>query len=531
MSSNASFFNTRYLGRDIRAGVVVFFVAIPLCLGIAIASGAPPLAGLITGMVGGLIVALASGSPLSVSGPAAGLTAIVLGIIEQYGYGGLLYATVLAGLIQIGLGFARMGIIGAFVPSGVIKGMLAGIGLILIGTQVPLAIGHGADTEAGITTPGLLADGFSPIALTITLVCLTILAFFETPLAKRYPKLAIIPPPLLAVIVGVLMSLAVQASGTGFALSPEQYVSLPDLEGPASLLASLESPDLSYWLAPGIYLSAITIALVASLETLLSVEAVDEMDPMGRKSSTHRELCAQGMGNTLCGLIGGLPMTAVVVRSSANVQAGGRTPLASFVHGLLLLVSVAFLAFALETIPLSALAAILLFTGYKLTKPALIAAQYRAGWQRFIPFVVTIVAILATDLLIGVLMGIVVALYFLIRAHYRSAMSMTTQGDFALLRFNSEVSFLNRQSLRHFLSRVPDDGHLVIDASATQFIDPDIREDLTHFIGGAPKRGITVELRGLDRHTATYTEAHKRRAAEPISAQDTHWDGHQAEPN
>ncbi|WP_423821994.1 SulP family inorganic anion transporter [Salinisphaera sp. SPP-AMP-43] len=520
MSETSSQIDTRYLGRDIRSGIVVFFVAIPLCLGIAIASGAPPLSGLIAGMVGGLVVSWASGSQLSVSGPAAGLTAIVLGVIDQYGYGGLLFATVLAGLIQIGLGFARMGIIGAFVPSGVIKGMLAGIGLILIGTQVPLALGHGAETEAGLTSPGALISGISPLAIAITVVCLAILVFFETPLAKRYPKLAIVPPPLIAVIVGVAMSMGAHWMGSGLALSAQQHVSLPGLDGPASLLASLQTPDFSHWLSPGIYLSALTIALVASLETLLSVEAVDEIDPLGRKSSTHRELGAQGIGNMLSGLIGGLPMTAVIVRSSANVQAGGRTRLASFVHGVLLVASVAFVAFALEAIPLAALAAILLFTGYKLARPAIISAQWRAGFQRFAPFAVTIVAILATDLLIGVLTGMVVALYFLIRAHYRSAMSMTHQGQHALLRFNSEVSFLSRDALRHHLSRVPENGHLVIDASTTRFIDPDIREDIDRFVSGAPERGITVELRGLDRHTATYTEANARRAATPATSED-----------
>lgn len=511
MSDSPSLIDTRYLARDIRSGIVVFFVAIPLCLGIAIASGAPPLSGLIAGMVGGLVVAWASGSQLSVSGPAAGLTAIVLGVIEAYGYGGLLLATVLAGVVQLVLGLLRMGIIGAFVPSGVIKGMLAGIGLILIGTQIPLALGHGAETEAGLTTPGALLAGIAPMALVITGVCLAILVFFETPLAKRYPKLAIVPPPLIAVVVGVGLSVIARASGSDLALSAEQHVQLPGLDGPAAFFGALQMPSLEHLATPGIYIAGVTIALVASLETLLSVEAVDEMDPLGRKSPTHRELKAQGIGNMVSGLIGGLPMTAVIVRSSANVQAGGRTRLASFTHGILLLVSVAFLAFALETIPLAALAAILLFTGYKLARPALIAAQYRAGWQRFIPFAVTIVAILATDLLIGVLTGIAVALYFLIRAHYSGAMKLTRQGEHALLRLNSEVSFLNRQDLRNQLSAVPENGHLIIDASATRFMDPDIREDIDHFVAGAPERGIAVELRGMDRHTATYTEVDKRR--------------------
>lgn len=519
MTESSSPIDTRYIGRDIRSGIVVFFVAIPLCLGIAIASGAPPLSGLIAGMVGGLVVAWASGSQLSVSGPAAGLTAIVLGVIEVYGFGGLLMATVLAGLIQIALGIARMGIIGAFVPSGVIKGMLAGIGLILIGTQIPLALGHVADTDAGLTSPGLLAQGVSPLALIITGVCLAILIFFETPLAKRYPRLAVLPPPLIAVLVGVGISLAARTGDSALALGAAQHVQLPGLDGPAAFLAALQLPEFGHLTTPGIYLAGLTIALVASLETLLSVEAVDELDPLGRKSPTHRELKAQGLGNLVSGFIGGLPMTAVIVRSSANVQAGGRTRLASFVHGVLLLVSVVFLAYALETIPLAALAAILLFTGYKLARPALIAAQYRAGWQRFIPFATTIIMILATDLLIGVLSGMAVALYFLVRAHYSGAMSLTVNGRHALLRLNSEVSFLNRQDLRNRLAEVPENGHLIIDASANRFMDPDIREDIDHFVAGASERGIAVEVRGMDRHTATYAEVDQRRAADPALAE------------
>ena len=492
--------HARYLGRDLRAGIVVFLVAIPLCLGIAIASGAPPVAGLITGIVGGVVVSWASGSPLSVSGPAAGLTAIVLQVINEFGYPGLLLATVLAGLIQIGLGYARMGIIGAFVPSGVIKGMLAGIGLILIGTQIPLAIGHAPGSDAKLTQPGSLLDGITPLAVGITLLCLAILIFFETPFAKRFPKLAIIPPPLLAVLAGAGISMLVQSTNPGLALAANQHVSLPGLDGPASLLGAITFPDFYQLTEIGIYVAAITLALVASLETLLCVEAVDELDPLGRKSPTHRELGAQGVGNVVSGMIGGLPMTSVIVRSSANVQAGGRTRIASFVHGLLLFGSVAFAAFALEAIPLAALAAVLLFTGYKLARPAIIASQWHAGKRRFLPFAATIIAILATDLLIGVITGIVVALYFLMRAHYKSAISMTMDGSHGLLRFNSEVSFLNRQLLRSYLTRVPEGGHIVIDASAAHFIDPDVIEDIDHFVAGAPERNIGCEVHGLERH-------------------------------
>lgn len=507
----SSFLDTRYFGRDLRAGIVVFFVAIPLCLGIAIASGAPPLSGLIAGMIGGLVVSLLSGSQLSVSGPAAGLTAIVLGVIHSYGFGGLLFATVLAGILQVVLGYFRAGVIGAFVPTGVIKGMLAGIGLILIGTQIPLALGHGAESNVNLTEPLELLAPAAPLAIFITVLGLALLFAIDGKLGERFPALRVVPAPLIVVVLGVVISWVAGMMGSGYALNESQHVQLPGLEGPASFFAALQLPDFSYWSEPGIYISAITIALVASLETLLSVEAVDEMDPLGRKSPTHRELKAQGAGNFISGLIGGLPMTAVIVRSSANVQSGGRTRLASFIHGILLVVSVAFLAFALETIPLAALAAVLLYTGYKLAKPALMLAQYRAGWQRFIPFVVTILVLLYTDLLTGVVAGLLVATYFLIKANYHSALSFTQNGDHGLLRLNTEVSFLNRQELRNYMHSVPEGGHLVIDASSTRFMDTDIREDIEHFVDGAEKRDITVELRGMDRHTATYAEAEQRR--------------------
>lgn len=506
MNPISNLFDTRYIGRDVRAGIVVFFVAIPLCLGIAIASGAPPISGLIAGMIGGLVISLASGSQLSVSGPAAGLTVIVLAAIEEFGYGGLLFATLLAGGLQLLFGVLRLGIIGAYVPNGVIKGMLAAIGLILIGTQIPLALGHGAETEAGLADPQALFAQISPLAVLITIVGLAILLGFETAAVQRRPWLRIIPAPLIVVVFGVAVSAVAAATGSSLALDATRHVQLPGIEGPVSLAQTLRLPDFSHWMTPGIYLTAVTIALVASLETLLSIEAVDDMDPLGRTSPPHRELRAQGLGNMVSGLIGGLPITAVIVRSSANVQFGGRTRLASFTHGILLVASVAFLAFALEQIPLACLAAILLHTGYKLARPALVMAQYRRGWQRFIPFVTTVGAILATDLLVGVLIGILCATCFLVRANYRTALSFTQSGNHSLLRLNTEVSFLNRQELRDYLAQVPDGGELIVDASASRFIDADIREDIDHFVEGAGNRGITVELKHYEGRSATYLD-------------------------
>lgn len=504
MLSLSPLFDRRYLGRDLRAGIVVFFVAIPLCLGIAIASGAPPIAGLIAGMVGGLVISLASGSQLSVSGPAAGLTVIVLAAIEEFGYGGLLLATLLAGAMQVGFGLLRLGVIGAYVPSGVIKGMLAAIGLILIGTQIPLALGHGAETDASLATPNALLDRISPLAVLITVVGLAILLAFETRWVQDRAWLRSIPAPLIVVAFGVAVSAIASASGSPLALDAARHVQLPGIDGPGALVDALRLPDFSHWLSPGIYVTAATIALVASLETLLSVEAVDDMDPLGRTTPAHRELGAQGLGNMVSGLIGGLPVTAVIVRSSANVQFGGRTRLASFTHGVLLTASVGFLAFALERIPLACLAAILLHTGYKLARPALVLAQFRRGWQRFLPFAVTVGAILVTDLLEGVLIGMACATWFLVRANCRSALAFTQSGAHALLRLNTEVSFLNRRELRDHLARVPAGGALIIDASATRFIDADIREDIDRFVDGAAERGITVELKRYQGVSASY---------------------------
>lgn len=515
MTTPTGLFDKRFIGRDLRAGVVVFFIAVPLCLGIAIASGAPPISGLIAGMVGGVVVTLVSGSSLSVSGPAAGLTVIVLGAIEQFGYEGLLFATLIAGGLQLLLGVVKFGVISSYVPNGVIKGMLAAIGLILIGTQIPLALGHGTGGEASISTPGALIDGIEPLALIITGIGLAILVLFETPMIKNNAVLHNLPGPLLVVVFGIALSVGVEAVGSSLALSEAAHVQLPGLNGPMDLLGALQLPDFSLWLTPGIYMTALTIALVASLETLLCIEAVDNMDPMGRASPRNRELTAQGMGNMVCGAIGGIPVTSVIVRSSANLQFGGRTRLASLTHGILLIVSVAFLAFALEQIPLACLAAILLHTGYKLAKPALVSEQFRRGWYAFIPFMVTIGAILVTDLLVGVLIGMMVSTYFLVQANYQSALTFTKSGDHNLLRLNTQVSFLNRQEMRDYLALVPNGGYLIVDAWDAQFIDPDIREDLDHFAERAHERDITVEFK---HYTTEEGERTKQEAAEMSKA-------------
>ncbi|WP_438765523.1 SulP family inorganic anion transporter [Kushneria sp. TE3] len=490
------------LSQDLPAGIVVFLVAIPLCLGISLASGAPPLSGLIAGIVGGIVVSLFSGSSLSVSGPAAGLTVIVLGAVEQIGLSGLFVATVLAGVLQLVFGFLRLGRIGAFVPSAVIKGMLAAIGLILILNQIPLALGLSQDSDVSLLNIGALMAGLSPVALAIAAVSLVILISWEQPfmpaVIKRFPA------PLVAVLVAIAMDRLALSMGLPGALEAGQRISLPGLGGPGDFIEQLQLPVVADLLKPQVYMTAVTLALVASLETLLSLEAVDKIDPLKRHSPPHRELKAQGIGNIVSGMVGGLPITAVIVRSSANVQAGGRTRLASFVHGILLLCSVAFVAGALEFIPLACLAAVLVHTGYKLARPATILAHYHQGWQRFVPFAVTVVAIMVTNLLEGVIIGFLCGLYFLVRANYHSAVSFTRHEHYALLRFHTDISFLNRDKVRYYLDDIVDGSHLIIDAREAGFIDPDIQEDIDNFVYSSHERDIVVELKQVNGMTASY---------------------------
>lgn len=389
--------------RDLRAAVVVFLVALPLCLGIALASGAPLIAGLVTGVIGGLVVGFASGSHLMVSGPAAGLTAVVLGAITTLGgFSPLLAALFLAGLMQIALGLLRAGVVSRYVPHAVVHGMLAGIGLIIIRGQLPYVFGADiAGAAAGI------AQAFSNLhtaALVISLIALALLVLWEQPFMKLF---AAVPGALVAVGVCTALNLAL---GPDLALQGGQLVNLPVIASPAALLAALDAPDWSALANPAVWTIAVTIAVIASLETLLSLEATDRMDPQQRTSSANRELIAQGLGNALCGLAGGLPMTGVIARSSANVYAGARTRVAAIVHGVLLLVAVLVAPMLLNLIPLAVLAVVLIYTGWKLAHPRQLPFFLKQGVGQWLPFVVTIVAILATDLLIGIAVGLAVSL-------------------------------------------------------------------------------------------------------------------------
>ena len=501
-----------HLKNDIPAGIVVFLVALPLCLGIALASGAPLFSGLITGIIGGVIISWASGSQLSVSGPAAGLTVIVLTAIEKLGsFDQFLLAVALAGLIQIALGLLRAGLIGAYFPSSVIKGMLAAIGLILIMKQLPHAIGYDAELEGDETYMPLDAEGtvldlfrsFGQIsvgAIIVSVGAILIMLAWESPLFKRNRWLSLVPGPLVAVVWGVAYNLVSAAYFPEFQIVHEQLVQLSEVAGLADFINHLTPPDFSAFGNPDVYLIAVTLAIVASLETLLSLEAVDKLDPLKRVAPTNRELIAQGAGNFLSGLIGGLPMTAVIVRSAANVNAGGRTKVSSFVHGVLLLLSVSFLTWGLNLIPLATLAAVLLLTGYKLAKPALFLAMYRKGMNQFLPFVITIGAILISDLLKGIAIGMIVGLFFVIRANFHAAITLTKDGKNYLLRLQKDVSFLNKALLRTHFDSIEEGGSLLIDGSRARFVDQDIMEAIEDFAAAAGEKDISLEMRNLPGH-------------------------------
>ena len=503
----------RHLKDDIPAGIVVFLVALPLCLGIALASGAPFFSGLIAGLVGGLIVSWLSGSQLAVTGPAAGLTVIVFNAIETLGsFQGLLVACVLAGIMQLVLGFLRAGIIGAFFPSAVIEGMLAAIGLILIIKQIPHATGYHTSYEGDESYMKETAEssfieffdafsGISPGSVVISVVALLLLILWSTSWFKKQKLLKLIPGPLVAVVWGVGYNVVTRQFAPDWAVRGEHLVNLPVSEKATDFFNNFVLPNTSYLshlTNPHVYTVAVTIAIIASLETLLSLEATDKLDPLKRLAPTNRELKAQGVGNIISGLLGGLPMTAVIVRSAANINAGGQSRLACFTHGVFLLLSVMFFAHYLNTIPLACLAAILLHTGYKLANPVLFKKFYQKGMSQFLPFVITVIAILVTDLLKGMAIGMVIGLFFVIKANYHAAITLTQVGSHYLLSLNKDVSFLNKALLRKYILSIPEQSTVTIAASKATFIDHDILETIEDFLAAAPDDNITVET--IDLH-------------------------------
>lgn len=493
---------------DLPASVVVFLVALPLCLGIALASGAPLMAGLITGVVGGLVVPWLTGSPLSVSGPAAGLTVIVLAGIERLGgYDAFVLAVMLSGVMQIGLGMVRAGLVAYYFPSNVIKGLLAAIGVILILKQIPHAIGFDLDYEGDLAF--VQPDGRNTLteipyaighfhlgALIIAAVGLVLLiAWAKIPALKR---LRWLPGPLIVVAAGIALNEGFRAFAPTLANEGKLLVNLGD----GSLWAEFRFPDWSRITDPEIYTTAALIAIVGSIETLLCVEAIDKIDPYKRSSDTNRELRAQGVGNMLAGLIGGLPMTAVIVRGSANVHSGGRSQMASFGHGVLLVAAVLAIPSVLKLIPLAALAAILLHVGYKLAPISLFVSLYRRGLDQFVPFMVTVVAILFSDLLTGVAIGMGCAVFYILRAnlatpyfiHRMEVIENAEQKSRIHIELSENVTFLNKASVNKALRELPDNSVVEIDGSHATYIDRDVLELIEEFREGARLRGIEVSI-------------------------------------
>lgn len=492
--------------KNLPSSLVVFFVAVPLCLGIALASGAPLLAGLIAGILGGIVTGALSGSPLSVSGPAAGLSSIVLVAINQVGsFEVFLVAVVLAGLIQIALGYLKAGNLGYLFPSSVIKGMLAGIGVILILKQIPHALGDDRDYEGDESflqpdqknTISELLDSimnFSPGSLLICLVCIGLLILWQSRIIRKSLTLSLIPGPVLAVAAGVAIQSGYTRWFPEWAIGAEHMVDLPDF-ATTGIIESFHFPDWSGFENHNVYLIALTLALVASLETLLSIDASDKMDPHRRKTPLNRELKAQGVTNLLSGLIGGLPVTSVIVRTSANVNAGAASKFSTIAHGILLAIAVFLLPDALEMIPLSALAAILLVTGFKLSSPDLWREQWNKGMDQFIPFIVTLVIIVFSNLLLGVFIGLMVALYFVLKTNHQSALIKVHQGNQYLIKFTKDASFLNKSNLVRELSSIPAGSSVLIEGGTVQFFDNDILETLDDFLKSSSTRKIQVEIR------------------------------------
>jgi MFS superfamily sulfate permease-like transporter len=498
------------LKKDLPAGLVVFLVALPLCLGISLASGAPLFSGIITGIIGGVVVSLLSGSQLSVSGPAAGLTVIVLNGIQSLGsFEAFLLAGVIAGILQLVLGYLKAGIIGLYFPSAVIKGMLAAIGLILILKQIPHFLGADEDFFGemnffqgdGRNTFSELAYAFSHVevgALVIGVLSLAMLILWDSKVLQKISFFKMVPGALVVVIASIFINQAFHFFQPEWFIASSHMVSLPVLESAGQIISELRFPDFTQVTNPQVYVVAFTIAIIASLETLLSTEAVDKLDPHKRNTPPNRELKAQGVGNILASLIGGLPMTAVIVRSSANVNSGGQTKIASFVHGLLLLLSVFFLSVYINQVPLSALAAVLLMAGFKLTKPLLYKAQWRLGSEQFIPFIVTILAILFTDLLIGITVGLAIGVFYILKANYKSPYFFHKEEhhekDIIRIQLSENVSFLNKASIVLTLDHLPDNSKVIIDGSKSTFIDYDVLEVIQDFKIAAKDRNISLQM-------------------------------------
>jgi len=497
------------LRNDIPASIIVFLVAVPLCLGIALASGAPLFSGIIAGIVGGVVCGVLSGSQLGVSGPAAGLAVIVLTAIQDLGaFETFLLAVVFAGVFQFILGVLKAGIVGYYFPDSVIKGMLAGIGVIIFLKQIPHAFGYDKNYEGSLAFSQndghntfsqfyYMLESITPGAVVIAGLSVAILILWEQKFMKKIPIFKIIQGPLVVVALGIILNLAF--SGTALGLNPDQVVSIPVAESLTGFINLFTLPDFTQWNNPQVYTVAITIAIVASLETLLCLEATDKLDPLKRVSPANKELRAQGIGNLVSGLIGGLPVTQVIVRSSTNIQSGGKTKMAAILHGFILLGSAMFIPNLLNLIPLSSLAAILLLVGYKLAKPSLFKQMFKIGWTNFIPFVVTILAIVFTDLLVGIGIGMAVAIFYILYENYKKPFFFEKGQQFGqsgniTLELSEDVTFLNKANIQRALQIIPNGSTVTIDASKSVNIHYDVIEIINEFEINAKERDITVNI-------------------------------------
>jgi len=504
-------FNFKYLKSDFSSGLVVFLVALPLCLGVALASGAPLISGIIAGVVGGIVVGALSGSQLGVSGPAAGLAVTVLtSIAELKAYDTFLLAVVLAGVFQIILGLLKAGVIGYYFPTSVIKGMLTAIGIIIILKQIPHAMGIDLDYEGDesffqrdgqntFSELGRITELFNEGALVIGLISLGIMILWEQPFIKRNKILNMIPGALLAVVAGIILNTGLNILPAFFHLESNHLVSLRITNSIGDFFTLFQVPNFAAINNFAVWKVALVIAIIASLETLLSVEATDKLDPDSRITPTNRELQAQGAGNILSGLLGGLPLTQVIVRSSANIQAGGKTNLATVVHGLILLVCTIAIPTVLNQIPLASLAIVLIMVGYKLAKPAIFKEMYREGRDQFVPFVVTVVAVVFTDLLEGIGVGVFVAMLYILYTNYKGSMSFMREGNSVLIQFNKDIFYFNKSELKIKLASLKEGDMVYIDGTKSSFIDHDIFLTLEDFQKEVKNRKITVEFKGISR--------------------------------
>lgn len=526
----------KHIKSDFPASVVVFFVALPLCLGIALASGAPLFAGLISGIIGGVVVGALSGSTVGVSGPAAGLAAIVLTAIGTLGgYENFLVAVVLGGVIQLLFGLLKAGVIGYYFPSSVIKGMLSGIGIIIILKQIPNFFGYDEESawdltffeiDGGNTFSELfqIINNIHPGAALIGFISLAILLFWDKMLSQKGKIFKLIQGPFVVVVLGVVFYMITKNHDL-FNIGQKHLVNVPIPQSASDFMNQFSFPNFEAITNTEVWITAFTLALVASLETLLCVEATDKIDPNKNVTPTNRELLAQGTGNIISGLIGGLPITQVVVRSSANIQSGGRTKMATILHGLLLLMSVILIPGLLNMIPLSVLAAILLIVGYKLAKPQLFKQMYKLGWKQFVPFIVTIIGIVFTDLLFGISLGLLVGIVVILLKSYQNSHFLhiedVSNGKHKVkMSLAEEVTFFNKGAILKELDSLPRDTYLELNLMKTRYLDNDIIEILDDFAYKAKERNIDIKLvskRGIEENPSSFAEFFRNRPKSKLS--------------